>query len=116
MYSNCKSFDSLISIRDNFNRDDYDKWFLNENPNWNIQPSIKFSNETPYNISYDYHYKGSKSLFIHLPLLPLEYILLSKYSDQLSHCAIRIRSIKSSKKSIIQYAIKCISREDYSMV
>ena len=98
MHSNRKGFDSLISTRDNFIRDDYDKWLSNENPNWNIQPSIAFANETPYIMSCDDHNKELKSLFAYLPLLPLEYILLLKYSDQLIYCAMRTRSIKLMQK------------------
>ena len=61
MYSNRKGFDSLILVRDDFVRDDYDKQLLNKN---NIQPSIKFINETLYIMSYNNHQKESKSSHI----------------------------------------------------
>ena len=49
-------------------------------------------------MSCDDHNKGSKSSFIYPPLSPSEYVLPSKYSDQLSHCAIRTRSIKPMQR------------------
>lgn len=101
MYSNRNGFKSLESTREDFIRcdDDYDRWLLNDDPMWAIRPSITFVDGVPFVMTCDDHDKGSKSLFIHPPRSPSQYGLPSKYSDQLSHCAIRTRSIKPIQKN-----------------
>ena len=61
---------------------------------WNIRPSITFVNGAPRVMTCDDHDKGTTYLFSHPPRLPNNNMLSSKHSDQLSHCAIRTRSIK----------------------
>ena len=100
LYSNRNGFKYLISTRDDYirNDDDYDQWLLNNNPSWRIRPSITFLDGVPHVMTCDEHDKGTTSLFVHTPRSPGHHSLPSKFSDQLSHCAIRTRSIKPMQK------------------
>ena len=97
LYSNRKGFEYLVSTRDNFLRNEYEQWLFNND--WMVQPSITFIKKIPYVMTCDDHNKGTKSLFIHPSLSPPQYrTLSSKYSDQLTHCAIRTRSLKPMQR------------------
>ena len=97
-FNNTKGFAYTKSARDDYIRhdDDYDCWLLNTN--WMIQPSIAFINGIPCVLTCDDHNKGTKCHIIHQPRQPL-HIIASKYSDQLSHCCIRSRTVKPMKSS-----------------
>ena len=96
--NNKKGIEYTIPARDDYIRydDDYDCWLLNKS--WMIQPSIAFINGTPFVLTCDDHNKGTKLNIIHPPRQPF-HIIASKYSDQLSHCCIRSRTIKPMKSS-----------------
>ena len=77
--------------------DEYDNWLLN--PVWKVRPTIAFNKRgIPMILTCDDHNNGTKTYLIHAPRSPLKHNLPSKYSDQLSHCSIRTRTIKPMAK------------------
>ena len=100
MFSNRIGFKYLLSTRDGYFRkdNDYDKWLFNDDPMWSIRSSITFIEGFPYVMTCDDHNKVTKSLFIHPPWSTKHNALTSQYSDQLAHCTLRRRSIKSIQK------------------
>ena len=97
IYSNKKGFDHLLTTRDDFLRNKYDRWLLNDE--WMVVPTLTFIDDVPYVLTCDDHDKGTKSLFVHPPRSPSMFEnLSSKYSDQLTHCVVRPRSLRPMQK------------------
>ena len=99
-YMNNKKFLSHVaSVRDDYLRceGNYDCWLLNKE--WMILPSISFIDGVPQVLTCMEHDKGTNKLMIH-PLRIPNHIIPSFYSDQMSHCVIRSRTIKPMKSSI----------------
>ena len=96
--SNKAGFVYIETARDDYirNENDYDSWLLNDE--WKIEPSIAFIDGAPHVLTCKDHTKGSKLYHIHIPRKPGP-TLPSKYSDQLSHCVMRCRTVKPMKKS-----------------
>ena len=98
--TNKNSFKFCEFARDDYIRDEdeeYDNWLLN--PLWKVRPTISFNKHgVPNILTCDDHENGTKTYLIHTPRSPLKHNLPSKYSDQLSHCSIRTRTIKPMAK------------------
>ena len=97
--SNKCAFKYFESMREDFIRDDdeYDNWLLNSA--WKVRPTIAFNTHgLPTVLTCDDHKNGTKTYLIHAPRSPFKHNLPSKYSDQLSHCSIRTRTIKPMAK------------------
>ena len=94
------------TVRDDFIRDydDYDCWLLNDD--WKILPSIYFDEGVPYVMTCDEHDHGSIKSFVHPPRSAFNNNLPSIYSDQLSHCSIRTRTIKPMAKKYYSTAFQ----------
>ena len=99
LMNNSKAFKYIEYSRDDYIRreGDYDEWILN--PKWKIRPSISFKNNTPFILTCHDHDKGTKLCMIHPCRQPSTHNLPSKYSDQLTHCCIRSRTVKPMKHS-----------------
>lgn len=96
--SNTKEFKYVQSVREDYIRvdNDYDFWLLNRK--WYINPTIMFVDGAPMVMTCNDHNNGTKSFIIHPPRSPSQHNLPSQYSDQLAHCAIRTRTVKSMCK------------------
>ena len=103
LYSSIKSFQNIISCRDDFVRDsgDEDCWLLN--PKWRICPTICFNKQgipmvltcRDHNSNQRKHHNSK--FMIHVARIP-EHILPAPFPDQLCHVCIKPRTLKPMKR------------------